>query len=134
MRALTGYDRVTLSCGEERAESSRGAFGGAIDPKGLPVLVADSRGQGVGLFPRHDEDSVAQAALLRALRADDKAELARKNIGSMLRVPFDADGLSCEFRCENRTPRAPNFELHAAAELFAQMFAMRLAIQKASNR
>jgi len=26
MRALTGYDRVTLSCGERRAESSRGAF------------------------------------------------------------------------------------------------------------
>src|SRR4051812_35526323 len=26
MRALTGYDRVTLSCGDRRAESSRGAF------------------------------------------------------------------------------------------------------------
>src|SRR5690349_17262111 len=26
MRALTGYDRITLLCGEQRAESSRGAF------------------------------------------------------------------------------------------------------------
>jgi hypothetical protein len=51
----------------------------------------------------------------------------------MKRVPFSADGLDCEFCCESRTPRPANFELHAAAELFAQMFAMRLAIDKAAN-
>ena len=44
-----------------------------------------------------------------------------------------ADGLTCEFCCESRTRRDPNFEMHAAAELFAQMFAMRLAIDTAAN-
>src|SRR3954453_11348836 len=31
MRALTGYDRVTLVCGNDRAESSRGAFNAPAD-------------------------------------------------------------------------------------------------------
>jgi hypothetical protein len=52
----------------------------------------------------------------------------------MLRIPFSAGGLACEFCCESRSPREPSFELHAAAELFAQMFAMRLAIDEATNR
>ena len=52
----------------------------------------------------------------------------------MLRIPFSAAGASCEFCCESRTPRNPNFELHAAAELFAQMFAMRLALDGTASR
>src|SRR3954469_25133477 len=47
MRALTGYDRVTLLCGERRAESSRGAFGGAVDPADLPILVADTAAKSI---------------------------------------------------------------------------------------
>ena len=133
MRALSGYDRVTLTCGDRRAESSRGAFGGPVDPADLPVLVADTSGEAVGLFPRRDEDSSAHAALLRAPADSDRVELANKGIASMLRIPFSADGLSCEFCCESRSPREPSFELHAAAELFAQMFAMRVAIDKATN-
>jgi light-regulated signal transduction histidine kinase (bacteriophytochrome) len=41
--------------------------------------------------------------------------------------------LQGEFRCESRTPRVPSFELHAAAELFAQLFAMRLEIDQLKN-
>jgi len=133
MRALTGYDRVTLSCGDRRAESSRGAFGGAVDPADLPVLVADTDAVGINLFPREADDTSAHAALLRAPEEADRHELNGKAIRSMLRIPFSADGLSCEFCCESRTPREPSFELHAAAELFAQMFAMRLTIDKAAN-
>jgi light-regulated signal transduction histidine kinase (bacteriophytochrome) len=133
MRALTGYDRVTLSCGDRRAESSRGAFGGAVDPADLPVLVADTDAAGINLFPREADDTSAHAALLRAPEEADRRELNGKAIRSMLRIPFGADGLSCEFCCESRTPREPSFELHAAAELFAQMFAMRLTIDKAAN-
>jgi light-regulated signal transduction histidine kinase (bacteriophytochrome) len=33
-----------------------------------------------------------------------------------------------EFRGAHVTPRAPSLEMHAAAELFAQMVAMRLAM------
>jgi len=60
MRALTGYDRVTLSCGDRRAESSRGAFGGAVDPADLPVLVADTDAAGINLFPREADDTSAR--------------------------------------------------------------------------
>jgi hypothetical protein len=128
MRALTGYDRVTVTCGERRAESSRGAFGGPVDPAALPIFVADTRAGAVSLFPRDDEDSAAHAALMRSPAEQDRQDLGRQGICSMLRVPFCADGLDCEFCCESRSPSQPNFERHAAAELFAQMFAMRLAI------
>jgi light-regulated signal transduction histidine kinase (bacteriophytochrome) len=50
-----------------------------------------------------------------------------------MRVPFNVDDLHGEFRCESRTPREPSFELHAAAELFAQLFAMRLEIDHLRN-
>ena len=79
------------------------------------------------------EDTAAHAALMRAPERADCRELGEKGIKAMLRVPFRADGLSCDFCCESRSPRDPDLELHAAAELFAQMFAMRLAIDKAAN-
>src|SRR5579864_1021865 len=42
MRALTGYDRVTLICGGERAVSSRGAFSAPARAKDrVPAIVAD---------------------------------------------------------------------------------------------
>jgi light-regulated signal transduction histidine kinase (bacteriophytochrome) len=131
MRALTGYDRVTLSCGHRHAESSRGSFGGSVHPADLPILVGDTEGEAISLFPRQDEDTSAHAALLRAPQEADRRELKNQGIRAMLRIPFDADGLSCEFCCESRRPREPSFEVHAAAELFAQMFAMRLAIDGA---
>jgi hypothetical protein len=128
MRALTGYDRVTLSYGDRRAESSRGAFGGDLDAADLPILLVDTSVGGVSLFPREADDTSAHAALMRAPEEADRRELSSQGIRSMLRIPFDADGLACEFCCESRSRREPNFELHAAAELFAQMFAMQLAI------
>jgi hypothetical protein len=126
MRALTGYDRVTLDCGDRRAESSRGGFGGPVDPADLPILVADTGAEGVSLFPREAEDTAAHAALMRAPGDADRRELGAQGIRAMLRIPFSANGVGCEFCCESRSARSPSFELHAAAELFAQMFAMRL--------
>ncbi len=133
MRALTGYDQVTLQCGERGARSSRGSFGGSIGSTDLPVLVADAGAQAVHLFPRDDRDSAAHAALLRAPKEADRQRLAALGIRAMLRVPFKAGALNCEFCCESRSPREPSFELHSAAELFAQMFALRLAIDAAAN-
>jgi hypothetical protein len=130
MRALTGYDRVTVSCGDLRAESSRAAFGGAVDLADLPILVADTRAGTVNLFPRGPADMSAHAALMRAPQEADRQALSDQGVRSMLRIPFESDGVSGEFCCESRSPRQPSFELHAAAELFAQMFAMRLAIAK----
>ena len=92
MRALTGYDRVSLSCGERHAESSRGTFGGAVDPANLPILVSDTDGQAISLFPRQDGDTSAHAALLRAPQQPDRRELNNQGIRAMLRIPFDAAG------------------------------------------
>jgi len=133
MRALTGYDRVTLRCGDDRAESSRGAFSGPADPADLPIYIAGAGGAGVQLFPRDAEDTSAHAALMRSPIDADRQKLEDRGIRSMLRVPFTADGRSCEFCCESKTSRDPNFELHAAAELFAQMFALRLEMDRANG-
>lgn len=134
MRALTGYDRVTLSCGDRRVESSRGAFPAQSNARDLPVLLADTDAEGVRVFPHDPEETSVEAALMRAPLSKEREALENQGIRSILRIEFDADGLSCEFCCESRTPRQPNFELHAAAELFAQMFAMRLAIDQATKR
>lgn len=122
MRALTGFDRVTLVCGDERAESSRGAFTAPAEmDAGLPAIVADPGAEPVAIFPRIADDTSAADALMCAPMSYSAA-------GATMRVPFNVDDLHGEFRCECRGPREPSFELHAAAELFAQLFAMRLEI------
>jgi light-regulated signal transduction histidine kinase (bacteriophytochrome) len=130
MRALTGYDRVTVTCGDHRAQSSRGAFSEAPEPSDLPIIVADANAQAIALFPRDTDESSACAALMRAPTEEQRRKLGAAGTRAMLRIPFTADGLACEFCCESRTPRSPSFELHAAAELFAQLFAMRLEIDR----
>ena len=60
--------------------------------------------------------------------------LAAAGVRATMRVPFNVDELHGEFRCDSRTPREPGFELHAAAELFAQLFAMRLEIDQLRTR
>jgi light-regulated signal transduction histidine kinase (bacteriophytochrome) len=129
MRALTGYDRVTLRCGEDRAESSRGAFAGPADfTDNLPRIVSDVESAPIALFPRRSGDGSADDALLRSCDDGSGDALRRRGARASLRVPFCVDDVRGEFRCDSRTPRLPNFELHAAAELFAQLFAMRLKI------
>ena len=131
MRALTGDDRVTLVCGEERAESSRGAFAGPADMSAqLPAIVADARTEGVALFPRDGGDESISGALMGSPDRAALDALIATGARSSLRVPFVAGGIDCEFRCECRTPREASFELHAAAELFAQLFALRLEIDR----
>lgn len=131
MRALTGYDRVTLVCGDLRAESSRGAFPhGADVPTACPAIVADAGAEGVNVFPREVEESSVSEALLSAPDADARKALAAAGVRSTMRVPFSADGISGEFRCDARLVRDASLELHAAAELFAQLFAMRLEIDR----
>ena len=131
MRALTGYDRVTLVCGEQRAESSRGAFAAAENAGGeLPVIVSDSSADAVALYPGDADESSVGSALMRACVSSERERLIDAGVRACLRVPFSVDGISGEFRCDSRSPREPGFELHAAAELFAQLFAMRLEIDR----
>ena len=131
MRALTGYDRVTLVCGDHRRESSRGEFARAADMShDVPILVADTQAPAVRIFPRPAEDTSVAAALMRAPDSATLERLRSAGIGSSLRVPFRYPGGAGEFRCDNRSARAPSFEVAAAAELFAQMFAMQLEVDR----
>jgi light-regulated signal transduction histidine kinase (bacteriophytochrome) len=130
MRALTGYDRVTLVCGDKRAESSRGAFAAHAEMEtDLPVLIADTAAEAVALFPRDVEDTSVENALMRSGPAFEDAD-----VRSVMRIPFHGDALTGEFRCDHRSPRDPSFELHAAAELFAQLFVARLEIDRLKSR
>ena len=136
MRALTAFDRVTLLIGGSKATSSRtgvpfrsGANATLSDD--LPLLVSDSAATGVSVFPREDEDSAIATAILRAPSADQKAELAERGFASTMRIPVTLDSEKIgEFRLAHTKPRRPSFEVHAAAELFAQLFAMRLEIDR----
>jgi light-regulated signal transduction histidine kinase (bacteriophytochrome) len=133
MRALTGYDRVTLSCGDRHAESSRGAFAGAADPTDLPTIIGNADAERIGIFPRTEKDTSVGSALTRAANEEQRQRLRAEGVRAILRVPFTAGGVSCEFCCESRSSCKPSFEIHAAAELFAQMFALRLEIDQATK-
>lgn len=131
MRALTGYDRVTLVCDGERSESSRGAFeAGPVADADLPAIIADADAGIVALYPRRTDESAAGDALLRACDSETCRALSDRGVRAVMRIPFSVDGISGEFRCDSRTAREPSFELQAAAELFAQLFAMRLEIDR----
>ncbi len=97
----------------------------------FPALVADAAAAGVPVFPRDDDDSAVSIALLRAASAEQTAELADRGFASTMRVPvMRASEAIGEFRLAHTKPLRPNFEVHAAAELFAQLFAMRLEIDR----
>jgi light-regulated signal transduction histidine kinase (bacteriophytochrome) len=134
MRALTGYDRVTLLCGDRRAESSRGAFDAPADMAAdIPAIVADAGAPAANIFPREEEETSAADALMRSPNTEEVRSFAGTGVRAAMCVPFNVDDLHGEFRCESRSPREPSFELHAAAELFAQLFAMRLEIDHLKN-
>jgi len=134
MRALTGYDRVTLTCGGHRAESSRGAFSVHANlSDDVPPIVADALAECLRLYPRHAEETSADHALMRSCSGSALEALRSEGVKACLRVPFSVDDVTGEFRCDSRTPRNPSFELHAAAELFAQLFAMRLELDNLKN-
>jgi light-regulated signal transduction histidine kinase (bacteriophytochrome) len=140
MRALTAFDRVTLLVEGSKATSSRSgvpfqAGANATLSDGFPDLVSNRDALPVLLFPRRDKDAAAAAALLRAPSTSEKAELGERGFASTMRIPIVRDGNTIgEFRLAHTTPRRPSFELHAAAELFAQLFAMRLEIDRLKNR
>ena len=126
MRALTGFDRVILTLGDERAESHRGKLTELNVSGELPAIVANSAEDPVHLFPRKDGEG-AEGALLQSPTPRQLEELRAAAVASVLCVPIVRDGEKKGlFRCDNRTASEPSFEQHAAAELFAQLFGMLL--------
>ena len=136
MRALTAFDRVTLLVGKSKATSSRTGVpfrsgANATLSGDIPALVADRTGPVVPVFPRDDPDSAMSIALLGAPSTDQQAELTERGFASTMRVPVVWNGERVgEFRLAHTNPRPPSFECHAAAELFAQLFAMQFEIDR----
>ena len=94
------------------------------------MIIADCGAQPVPIF-RHGSSATFDAALMRSPDIEESEKLRAQGIGAVLRVPIGAGGqVIGQFRCDSRTPRAPSFELHAAAELFAQLFAMQAEIDR----
>ena len=136
MRALTAFERVTLLMGEAKATSSRTGVSfrtGANESlsENCPELVPDSSSTAVPVFPREDKNTEIAKALLCAPTADQQSELADRGFASTMRIPVITDGEKIgEFRLAHTKARRPSLELHAAAELFAQLFGMRLEIDR----
>ncbi len=134
MRALTGYDRCMIVHGDRTAHSSRAAAATNADvAPDLPAIVADTADGSVPIFPRRPSDKSITRALLRSPSAESLNLLRDRDIGSAMTIPLNFEGRQTgHIRCESRASREPNFELHAAAELFAQMLGLRLEIDRLS--
>jgi light-regulated signal transduction histidine kinase (bacteriophytochrome) len=136
MRALTAFDRVTLLLGDSKSTSSRtgvpfGPGANASLSDDIPPLVPDCASAAIPVFPREDKNSEISSASLCAPTQDQQTELRERGFASTMRAPVKVDGEKIgEFRMAHTTARRPSFELHAAAELFAQMFAMRVELDR----
>src|SRR4029453_8097155 len=105
MRALTGYDRVTLVMDGQRVESSRGKMPELEGSGELPPIIADAAEQPVQLFPRNGDKDIA-GALLRCPTLQQLEELRAAGVTSALCVPVVRKGetIGC-FECDSRTER-----------------------------
>jgi len=130
MRALCGFDRVLLASadGELKADCSRSRF----EPRAtsslatLPAIVADVNAAPVPVHPRSPDAGACSAALMRAPTAHQVDELRQLGVRSMLNLPVTRDdAVTAIFSCDNQSAVQPCFETHAAAELFAQVYAMQ---------
>jgi hypothetical protein len=137
LRALTGCDGCRIVLGQRSASSNRGSFtlGDGLTTDG-PAIIADTAAEAISIFPRKANDRVIGSALLQSASGEALATMREQGIGSLLSVPIGFQGKSLGvMQCGWRSGRKPNFELHGAVELFGQMFALRLEIDRlrASN-
>jgi light-regulated signal transduction histidine kinase (bacteriophytochrome) len=152
IRALTGFDRVMVYrfapdlSGEVIAEACRpgiGTFNGLHYPasdipaqarelykRNLLRVITDIGAAPVPIVPQLDETGVPldlSLSLLRAVSPIHIEYLKNMGVGASMSISIIVDGkLWGLFACHHYAPRAPTFERRSVAELFAQMFSMRL--------
>lgn len=152
VKALTGYDRVMVyrfadtGAGEVIAEAVRpgiGTFLGLHYPatdipaqarelyrRNLLRVIADVEAQPVPIVPQVDQDGRPLDLSLAVLRAVSPIHIEYlKNMGvrASMSISILVDGqLWGLFACHHYAPRRLSFERRSIAELFAQMFSMRL--------
>jgi light-regulated signal transduction histidine kinase (bacteriophytochrome) len=152
VRALTGFDRVMVyrfapdGSGEVVAEYTRpgiGSFLGLRYPasdipaqarelykRNLLRVITNVEAEPVPIVPQLDEHGRPLDLSISILRAVSPIHIEYlKNMGvkASMSISIIAEGrLWGLFACHHYTPRCPGFERRSVAELFAQMFAMRL--------
>jgi light-regulated signal transduction histidine kinase (bacteriophytochrome) len=131
LRALTGYDQCSIICGDRSAHSSRAHSSDTAGIADLPGIMTDTAEAPVPIFPRRPGDLSITRALLRSPSTKSLQQMRDHGVRSALNVPITFDGQPFgHIRCESHAPILPNIELHAATELFAQMLALRLEVDR----
>jgi light-regulated signal transduction histidine kinase (bacteriophytochrome) len=152
IRALSGFDRVMVyrfaedGSGEVVAESAKpgiGSFLGLHYPasdipaqarelykRNLLRLITDVNAEPVPIVPQLDENKRPldlSLSILRAVSPIHIEYLKNMGVGASMSISIIVEGrLWGLFACHHYGPRCPSFERRSVAELFAQMFAMRL--------
>lgn len=152
VRALTGFDRVMVyqfdqdGAGTVVAEAARsgiGSFMGLRYPASdIPAqarrlyirnpfrIISDIGAQAVPIVPRLDERGAPidlSLSILRAVSPIHIEYLTNMGVGASLSISIIVDDkLWGLFACHHYSPRRPDFERRSVAELFGQMFALKL--------
>lgn len=152
IRALTGFDRVMVyqfdrdGSGTVMAEAARsgiGSFHGLRYPASdIPQqarrlyirtpfrIIADVDAEPVEIVPQRDEQGQPLDLSLSVLRSVSPIHIEYlKNMGvaASLSISIIVEGkLWGLFACHHYEPRCPDFERRSIAELFGQMFALKL--------
>lgn len=152
VRALIGFDRVMVyrfaadGSGEVVAEAARSGIGKfmglhypasdipaqarALYRRNLLRIITDVNATPVPIVPQRDEAGQPLDLSLSVLRSVSPIHIEYlKNMGvqASLSISIIVDGqLWGLFACHHYAPRRPSFERRSVAELFVQMFSMRL--------
>lgn len=152
VRALTGFDRVMVyrfdpdGSGVVVAESARAGIGSFLDLRypasDIPQqarklyirtpfrIIADVDAAPVAILPRRDETGAPIDLSLSVLRSVSPIHIEYlKNMGvaASMSISIIVEGqLWGLFACHHYAPRRPSFERRSIAELFGQMFALKL--------
>jgi len=152
VRALLGYDRVMVykfaadGAGEVVAEAVKpgiGSFKGlhypasdipqqarALYKRSLIRVIRNVNAQPVAIVPELDENRKPLDLSLSVLRSVSPIHIEYlKNMGVQASLSISIivdDELWGLFACHHYSPQSPTFERRSVAELFAQMFSMRL--------
>ena len=156
VRALTGFDRVMIyrfapdGSGEVVAESARSGIGSFLGlhypPTDIPRqarelykrsllrVITDIEAAPVSIVPTLDEHGQPLDLSLSVLRSVSPIHIeylrnmgVRASMSISILVEGELWGLVA---CHHYSPRCPSFERRSVAELFAQMFAMRLEVRE----
>lgn len=152
VRALTGFDRVMVyrfdrdGSGVVVAEAARAGIGSFLDLRypasDIPQqarklylrtpfrIIADVHAEPVAILPRLDETGAPIDLSLSVLRSVSPIHieyLKNMGVGASLSISIIVEGqLWGLFACHHYGHRRPSFERRSIAELFGQMFALKL--------